>query len=149
MSIRILNLIVYLALAGAALVVHMQVSGLEPVIPGDTGSGFFPSVLAWIIIGLSAIGLVKTLIEGEDGRFEIENAVRIFVTVVVIAIWVLAWSYLGNFYLLEFLMLFVLFTYYRMDLGITQRRLLEHVALAAAVTAVCWVVFNQLIYIDL
>lgn len=149
MNTRALNLLVYCGLVGVAFLVLQQVQSLPAPVANEPGSAFFPKIISWLLIALCGLGAIKAIISGDTGKLEIPRLARLIISMAIIGVWVLAWQMLGHFYLLEFVLLVVMFSYYRWPIGLTARRLAENVVLALAVTVLCYLVFNKLIYVDL
>lgn len=149
LSTRVMNLLVYAALSVLSILVIRALSGLPVTIPGDVGTHFFPTMLAYAILGLCAIGAVRTVLAGRGDDFRTENIGRIVATAVFMAAFFLSWENFGAFYLQAFVFLFVLFTYYRLSMGLTVRALALNAVVAFGITATCYIVFNYLIYVDL
>ncbi len=149
MKTRTLNLFVYFMLAGVAFLIIQQVQDLPEPLPGEPGSALYPKMISWFIIVLFAVGAVRSIMDGSGGIFEIPQFPRLAGTMAILAAWVLAWQFLGHFYVLEFILLSLLFFWYRWPVGLTMRMAAENLLLALAVTVLCYLVFNKLIYVDL
>ncbi len=149
MSYRTVNLMAYFGIAIVCFIVQRSVVGIPDMIPDDVGTGFFPAMLAWLTIGLCLLGALKTILTGPGDLFLINNGQRIAITFGAVAIFILSWKSFGFFYIQEFVFLFALFTIYRIPLGLNPQRLGLNAAAALGITAFCFLVFNQLIYVDL
>jgi len=143
------NLLVYAALGALSGLVIWSVSGLEVTLPGDVGTHFFPTILAWGVLALSGIGIIRTLLDGPGEPFRIEYLARVLFTIALIAVFFLSWSRFGLFYLQALVFLFVLFTYYRLPVGLSAKLVITNAAVALGITGFCYVAFNFLIYVDL
>jgi len=149
MTIRTMNLIVYAALAVLSVLVLRAVSEIPVTMPGDVGSGFLPGFLAWLILGLSALGALRAVLAGDTGSFRSEYLGRVLITVGVIVGFLLSWQNLGFFFVQCFLFLFGLFTYYRWPHGPSARLFAVNAAVAAGITALCYVTFTFFVFVDL
>ncbi|MCK0150870.1 hypothetical protein MWU54_12595 [Marivita sp. S6314] len=149
LSTRVVNLLVYAALSALSALVIWSVSGLPVTLPGDVGTHFFPTILAWGVIILCAIGAIRSLLSGAGEAFRIDYLPRVLLTIGMIAGFFVSWSQFGAFYLQAFVFLFVLFTYYRLPVGLSAKLIGVNAAVALGITAFCYVAFNFLIYVDL
>ncbi|WP_323763968.1 hypothetical protein [Marinovum sp.] len=149
MSIRTMNLIVYAALSVLSVLVIRAVSEIPVTMPGDVGSGFLPGFLAWLILGLCGLGAVRAVIAGDVGAFTSEYLGRVLITIAVIAGFLLSWETLGYFFVQCFLFQFGLFTYYRWPHGPSARLFAVNAAVAAGITALCYVTFTFFVFVDL
>lgn len=148
-SYRVVNLLVYAALSVLSIMVIRALSDLPVTLPGDVGTHFFPTMLAWGILGLCALGAIRTLLSGSAEAFRIEYFRRVAFTIALIAAFFLSWSNFGFFYLQAFVFLLILFTFYRLPIGLSTRLVTINAIVALGITAFCYVVFNFLIYVDL
>ncbi|TNF21446.1 MAG: hypothetical protein EP318_07675 [Rhodobacteraceae bacterium] len=149
MSIRTMNLIVYAALSGLSIMVIRAVSEIPVTMPGDVGSGFLPGFLAWLILGFCALGALRAVLAGDTGKFTSEFLGRVLITIGVIAGFLISWETLGYFFVQCFLFLFGLFTYYRWPRGPSARLFALNAAVAAGITALCYVTFTFFVFVDL
>lgn len=149
MSMRLTNLIVYLAIAMISILVIRAVSTIPVTMDGDVGSGFFPTMLSWLILICCGLGAVKTVLAGTGGMMASDYLQRVFITIGAIAVFLLSWQKLGYFYPQCFVFLFGLFTYYRLPRGVSARLLAGNAVVALGITLVCYVTFTFLVYVDL
>lgn len=148
-STRLVNLLVYAALSALSAVVIWSVSGLPVTLPGDVGTHFFPTILGWGVIGLCTIGAIRTVLAGAGEVFRIEYLSRVLLTIAMVCGFLLSWSKFGAFYPQAFVFLFVLFTYYRLPVGLSVKLVTTNAAVALGITSFCYIAFNFLIYVDL
>jgi len=149
MTMRLMNLIVYAALAALSILVIRSVSGIAVNMPGDVGSGFFPAMLSWLVLALSALGAARCVLAGAGGSFATDYLPRVLATIAVTAAFLLSWQSFGLFYIQAFVFLFGLFTYYRIPRGVSAYQLGLNAAVAGGITLVCYVTFTFLVYVDL
>ena len=148
-SIKLINLIIYAGLLVISAFVIRAVSTLPASMPGDVGSAFLPTILAWAVIVLCIIGVVRTVLAGQEGVFQVEYLGRILITIGAVSLFVLSWSKLGYFYFQTFALLFGLFLYYRAPRGFGTRNVVLSAGVAAGITLSCYIIFRHLIYVDL
>lgn len=111
------------------------------------GSGYFPTLLATILIILSSINLVKTFVSTDRQKIELPNAKRIWWTIGLLALFFVTWKQFGYFYVQMFLYLFIMFTLYRLPLGRKKRYFAVNFAVALVLTLMVYGVFDVLMYV--
>lgn len=149
MSYRSANLLAFLGIAMVCFIVQRSVSDIPTQIPDDVGTGFFPGMIAWLTIGLCAAGAIKTVFSGPGGLFLVEQGRRVAITFGIVVIFVLSWKTFGFFYVQEFVFLFALISIFRIPLGLSAKKVALSAGVALCITSICYLVFNQLIYVDL
>ncbi len=110
----------------------------EPFDPNSYGSGYFPKILGVILIGLCLINMWQIRKE-EDKKVDMPQMKKIVYTILLTLLYLLVWHYIGYFYVVTFIFLFVLFTYYSTD------RSKKGLALIGVITA-CAIIFLYLVF---
>ncbi len=148
MHYRILDILTYIVIAGlgAAIIYHTYM--LPAGFDGDLGSGYFPRILGWMLIGFCGIGLVSSLLSKENKEFSIPMAWQLVGTVVLLSLFIWSWSAFGYFYQQLALFLFVLLTFYRASVGINMKNLALNALFAVVVAVIFYIVFNHFMYVN-
>lgn len=121
---RILHaeILFYAFLAGVGSLVLWQTTGLQS--RGDTiGPAAFPQAMGWALIGLCALGALRSVIQAAPDRLAIPGGRKVIVTLAALSGFVGLWQWLGHFYLLAFVFLTGLMAFYSLDERLTWRRL--------------------------
>lgn len=128
--------------------IYTAVKANEGTPEGELGSGFFPIILGIALIAFCLISIMKWL-KKTDEVLHFDGMKKILVTIGIIIVYFLAWEYIGYFYILSFLLLFVMFTIFRWPLEIKRSRLIiVNLIVALVLMAFVYVLFNNLMYID-
>lgn len=114
----------------------------------SVGPAYFPNFLGMLLIVLSLLSLVKSLRNSSQNKLTIPQFKMILFTFIITLLFVLAWSYLGWFYLQCFLFLTVLFTVYRMASGHLFKNTITGALLAMVITALIYVLFDLFMHIS-
>ncbi|PIC65151.1 hypothetical protein CSV79_02480 [Sporosarcina sp. P13] len=115
---------------------------------GELGSGFFPIILGVALISFCLVSILKWL-KKTDEILHFDGMKKILLTISIIIVYFLAWEYIGYFYILTFILLFVLFTVFRWPLAIKKSRMITvNLLVSLALMAFIYVLFNNLMYID-
>lgn len=149
MSYRSVNLVVFAGIAALCLAIINAMQSMRAPMEGDIGAWFLPSAVAWLILGLCVIGVIRTFAVGRTEAFVIPALGRILISILIIALFMLSWIYLGAFYLQMFVFLMVLSLVYRKPVGLDARQVIITTAVSAAITLFSYIVFAHLIYVDL
>ena len=144
------DLAAYAFLIAVSLVVIRDVTRLENIMPGDLGPAFFPSFMAWAVIGLCILGAIRGILrDASDGRalLTLPGRQRILVTFGATAAFMLLWQTFGAFYVLGFAYLSGLLVYFMSDGPLRAR----HVAIILIVCAVIMLLirlfFTEILYV--
>ncbi|OEY66109.1 tripartite tricarboxylate transporter TctB family protein [Marinobacter sp. X15-166B] len=148
MHYRILDLTVFIALAALGAMIIYQSYELPAGFGGDMGSGYFPRILGWMLIGFCVLGAVSSLFSKAVHEFSIPMAWQVAGTVVLMALFIWSWSTFGYFYLQLAVFLFVLLTFYRASVGINAKSLGLNALFAVIVSVAFYVVFNHFMYVN-
>ncbi len=149
MSYRSVNLVVFAGIVALCLAIIYAMQSMRAPMEGDIGAWFVPSAVAWLIIGLCVVGVIRTLAVGRTETFVIPAFGRVLISILIIALFLVSWVYLGAFYLQMFVFLMVLSLIYRRPVGIDARQIIITTAVSAAITLFSYIVFAHLIYVDL
>ncbi|WP_227937895.1 tripartite tricarboxylate transporter TctB family protein [Alkalihalobacillus deserti] len=116
-------------------------------IPVSTNSdtishNYFPNLLAVTLIILCLISFVKTLIRKSDTKIAMPNLKIILVTVLLTVLYIASWNMSNYFYLLTFLFILALLTYYRWSLRMKKKIIATNIGIAIVMPLVIYVIFD-------
>lgn len=148
MYYRILDISVFIALAALGAIIINQSHQLPAGFGGDLGSGYFPRMLGWMLIGFCGIGAVSSLISNAKEEFSVPRVWQLAGTVGLISLFVWSWSEFGYFYQQLAVFLFILLTFYRASIGINIKNLAMNALFSVIVSLVFYVVFNHFMYVN-
>lgn len=110
------------------------------------GSGYFPSLLAVMLIIFSFIILMRAFVKKEKEKIPFPHHLRIWVTVGILVLFFLAWQFIGYFYLVTFLFLLTLFFIYGKKFN--TKAACINFGLSLAITVIIYFIFNNLLFIQ-
>lgn len=125
-------------------------SALQFDVPSDIhnpGPGYFPLLLAGGLLLLCLFSLVASFRRTKEPKLELPNGKLVVLTILVIAGFLVSWSYFGFFYLNLFIFQFILVAVYRRKHGVLE--LLKAAGLSAGVCLFVYLAFDLLLKIDL
>ncbi|KKK36901.1 hypothetical protein WQ57_16820 [Mesobacillus campisalis] len=113
----------------------------------NMGAGFYPSILAGVLIIFTIVNLVKTLKKKEAEKVDIPNGKLILLTIGIMALFILSWSFVGFFYIHLFLFLLILYSVYSERLR--KEFIVKNSFVAASITISIFVIFNFVLKLPL
>lgn len=128
--------------------IYTAVKANEGTTEGELGSGFFPIILGITLIIFCLISILKWL-KKTDEVINFDGTKKILLTIGIIIVYFLAWQFIGYFYILTFILLFGLFTFYRWPVAMKKTRFITvNLLVSFVLMAFVYLVFNNLMYID-
>ncbi|PID21773.1 hypothetical protein CSV61_08725 [Sporosarcina sp. P3] len=128
--------------------IYTAVKANEGTPEGELGSGFFPIILGVTLIGFCLISILKWL-KKTDEVLPFNGMKKILITIAAIVVYFLVWEYIGYFYFITFILLVVLFTFFRWPLAMKKSRMITvNLIVSLVLMAFVYLVFNNLMYID-
>jgi len=112
------------------------------------GPGYFPVLLAILLIILSIVSLIQTMIKKENEKIDIPKLKLIILTIVMIGLLVFSWSLFGYLYVHIFFFLLILISAYKLP-KINIRTIMKDSAIALVITIITYVIFNILLGMNL
>lgn len=105
------------------------------------GPGYFPTILGIALIVMCIISGVQTF-RKPDKQIKIPNLKLVFLTILIIAVYFIAWNTLGYFYLCTFIFLFILFMLYRHNQENLTKIFIPNILMSIIITLIIFVVFD-------
>lgn len=146
MSKKRLDVIVSCLLIGLGILYLIKSINLPQGNSGELSSGLFPAILGIALIGLCIINISRGWKE-KDKTVQFPGLKKNLITIGMITIYFILWQLIGYFYILTFLLLFILITFYRMPLGIRIPLLITNFLVSIGLTLFIYVLFSKLMYI--
>lgn len=112
------------------------------------GSGYFPGLLAIILIVLCIVSFVQTVLKKEDERIELPKFNLVVTTVVITSLFIFSWNVFGYLYINLFIFLLVLFTIYRLK-ELNKAVWFKHSLLSLVITGSLFIIFDLLLNINM
>lgn len=141
-----LDLAVYALIIAIGAVTIWQTSDLPESMPGDLGSAFFPQAMAVIMMVLCAMGAVSAVVSRDSERVAFDGGVKLIVTIAMLCLFFGLWGAFGYFYLLAFLFLFGLLTFYASDQKLTVKIIAFNAIGAAVFIGLAYLFFTEILY---
>lgn len=148
MVYKLFDVAIMIAIAIIGVLVVQESAQLPKGFGGDVGSGTFPAILGWLLIGICGVGAVVALMS-QAQKLSFPNLGRLAATVGFLSVFTLTWSWFGYFYLQLAVFLFALLAFYRAPRGLTGRVHLQNGLLAAGIALTFYIVFNHVMYVKL
>lgn len=147
MSKKKLDIIISCLLLGLGILYLVTSINLPQANSGELSSGLFPAILGGFLIVLCIINIFQGSKKNEDKTVEFPGLKKNAITILIIIFYFIVWQLVGYFYIVTFLLLFTLFTIYRMPLGIKRSLLLTNFLVAFSLTVFIYILFSKLMYI--
>lgn len=144
MSANKASFVVLTMLCVLAVLYFMAADALpEQQTGGPVGSGYFPKLLA-VLLMMLCVGSIFQTFKKEDKKIPIPNVKLMLLTLGLTILYLWSWNNIGFFYVNTFLYLFALLTFYKRS----RSHIWIHIAVALTMTAFIYVVFGRLLYIQ-
>lgn len=119
-----------------------QMTGISQL--NNLGPGFFPKILAVLLMVLCVISFIQTLLKKEDKKIVIGNGKMVVATVLITATYFLVWYYHGYFYIVTFIYLSVLINLYHVksDKKLTIKAVGLNTLISFVMILVIYVIFD-------
>ncbi len=137
---------VYALIVAMGVIVLVQNASLPEAFGGDVGPAFFPSSLAWIMIGMCGLGIVRCVTGENRELLDFPGLKKIIVTIVAVASYFIIWQSFGQFYLLTTLLLSGLLVFYSSDEKLTRKVVVASIAGSVGFVALIYVFFTFVLY---
>lgn len=108
----------------------------------DISAGYLPFWLSIILFILCIISFVKTKLEKKERKLVIPKAKYIVITVALIVLFLLSWSYFSFFYVQTFVFILILLTIYKIPTGLTKRSTYVNVSIALGFSMFTYILFD-------
>lgn len=106
-------------------------------------AGYFPRILAILLIVLCVISLVQTKLENSEEKIVIPNFKIVLATVLITALYIASWNLLGYFYIQTFLFLTILNSVFRIpSKGFNRNNILIILFTSLLITLLIYVIFE-------
>jgi hypothetical protein len=149
MNSKVLNLIASLIilLIGVAYLRSSMELGIGD--PAKIGAGFYPFLLAVILLILIVVNFLQTLRKPstEEDKVVIPNGKLVLFTIGTIALFILSWAVIGYFYINLFLFIFVLYSVYSEKLK--RQFIFKNAFLSLLITLSIFVIFSIVLNLPL
>lgn len=150
------SLLTYIVLVGIMIfgilygIQALELRNARMIITSTTtlGPGYFPSLLAIILVILCIINIIETYVKKSDEKVEISNFKVLIYSLVVIVLFILSWFNFGYFFINVFLFILVLLLVYRTQ-KFTTRLVLKNSVIAGGITVSTYIIFKVLLNIRL
>lgn len=125
MSERYANMTAYIVLLIVAVLYLNTAYGFDSTTSNTIGPGYFPKLLGFGLAIFCIIGLINSFRQkASDNNITIENMKMVLIAIVTTVLFLVAWYYIGNFYIITFVFLAVLTAIFRKESGFSKRNLL-------------------------
>lgn len=150
------SLLTYIVLVGIMIfgilygIQALELRNARMIITSTTtlGPGYFPSLLAIILVILCIINIIETYLKKSDEKVEISNLKVLIYSLVVIVLFILSWFNLGYFFINVFFFILILLLVYRTQ-KFTTRLVLKNSVIAGGITLSTYIIFKVLLNIRL
>ncbi|MDV6378726.1 tripartite tricarboxylate transporter TctB family protein [Sporosarcina sp. GW1-11] len=149
MNSKVLSLVLLLATGLIGVIYYLSTNSLKNLSSsnaGEMGSGYFPRLLAIILIVLTIISIIQTLLEKESEKIDLGNWKMVVATLILTPIYIFLWVYVGYFYILTFIFLFGLIYIYQVDRK-SKKMLIINAITTSVVLVAIYVFFGILLEI--
>ncbi|WP_158232562.1 tripartite tricarboxylate transporter TctB family protein [Sporosarcina sp. P13] len=149
MNSKVLSLVLLLGTGLVGVIYYLSTNSLKSLTsasPGEMGAGYFPRLLAVILIALTILSIIQTLLEKESEKIDLGNWKMVVATIILTPIYIFLWVYVGYFYILTFIFLFGLIYLYQEDRK-SKKMLIINVITTSSVLVAIYVFFGVLLEI--
>lgn len=119
---------------------------LQQISGNELSSGLFPAILGVLLILLCSASMYQT-IKKKDVKIHFEGKKKNLITIGIIILYLAAWQLIGYFYILTFLLMFSLITFYRHPLGFKKTYFVTNLLVSLGLTGFIYLLFSKLMYI--
>lgn len=138
---------VYVLLCALSVAVIRDVAVLDNLMPGDLGPAFFPTFMAWAVIVLCGLGVLRSFVTDAGLRLDLPGRGRILVTFGATIAFLALWQSFGHFYLLGFVYLSGLLLFFMTDGPVRRLHVAVILASAATIMVLVRLFFTQILYV--
>ena len=124
MSEKYANMTAYIVLLIVAVLYLNTAYGFDSSTSNTIGPGYFPKLLGFGLAIFCVIGLITSFRQKASGKIIIENMKMVLIAIVTTILFLTAWYYIGNFYIITFVFLTVLTGIFRKESGFNRRNIL-------------------------
>lgn len=148
-SKKVADIVISVLLVGLGIYLYIKSGQLADAKFSQIGSSFFPRILAVGLIILPIINIAKTVINKEkDEKIVIPNHGKVWLTIVIIALFLYSWIRFGFFFVQAFLFTFILLTIYRLPLGLKMKNIAVNLAVSGILVGATYLIFDYFMYIQ-
>lgn len=147
MNSKLLNLIMILFILVIGISYMRSASVLGIGTTDNIGAGFYPFLLADVLLILTIISLIQTIRKKGNERIEFPNSKLILFTIGVIALFILSWSLIGFFYINLFFFFLILYSVYSERLK--KQFIFKNSILSLMITISVFIIFNWVLKLPL
>lgn len=147
MKTKILDRIVMIVIIIVGMLYWRSSVALGTGTSANIGSGFYPSLLAMILLLLTLVKLLQTLRTKDEEKIQFPNGKLVLFTMGAIALFILSWSFIGYFYIHLFLFIFFLYSVYSERLK--KQFIMKNAFLSLAVTISIFIIFDLVLHLSL
>ncbi len=115
---------------------------------GEVGAGYFPRLLAIILIALTIISIIQTLLEKKSEKVNLGNWKIVIATIIISAIYIFLWVTVDYFYIITFLFLYSLIYLYQKNKK-SKRMLIINAITTTSVLLAIFVFFDVILNVAL
>ncbi|MCH6264234.1 MULTISPECIES: tripartite tricarboxylate transporter TctB family protein [Neobacillus] len=114
---------------------------------GDIGPGYYPKILALILIGLTIISIFQTIMDKKSEIINLGNIKMVGITLLLTLVYIFIWAKLNFFYIPTFLYLFTLIHIYQPEKS-SKKVLIMNLMSTSGVLLGIYLFFDLLLQID-
>lgn len=129
-----------------AIYIKASTSFIQNNMSGGIDAGYFPRIIAFLLIGLCVISLIRTLREKEY-KIDIGNIHLVLLSITATVVYFALWNVTGLFYPLTFLYILSLFLLFK-PRPILNKGIILLCVLSLSMTLFIYLVFDQVMKVQ-
>ncbi|MEK4921319.1 tripartite tricarboxylate transporter TctB family protein [Cytobacillus sp. FSL R5-0569] len=148
MNEKTLNYMALIALIALGVIYYISSSSLAPPLTEtDLGADYLPNILSGVLIVLCLINIFQVARKKENKQIKFASLKKVTTLILFICLYIFFWQVVGYFYIVTFLFLFLMFTYYQRSLKEKKKLIIKNLFISVLLVLFVYIIFDQMMKI--